>query len=279
MELLSFYALNIIVGAILATILGLYGSHVVSRNKTVETILLGQSIQVGILLGVIFGKSFTLDHDDHGLHAEILFSTVFTAVLYGVYEWISRTRKFAKTPILVTLYTVLVALSYLIIAASPIIESHMVKAFLGDIVTASKLELTIILIISLVFFVYFKIKNKILLIHSFDLSSFGQLLTLKHKKDYFYFNIIVLVLMIYSIHVLGIVFTLMMMIFPVTLMQFSRFTVKDLYFFIFLFAPSSVMLGFLLNVKFENFPTSSLMVMCYLGFGIVAALIKRNSNQ
>ena len=65
MELIQFYFLNLIVGAVLAITLGLYGAHTVARNKTMETILLGQSIQVGILLGVILGGLLTSDHDDH----------------------------------------------------------------------------------------------------------------------------------------------------------------------------------------------------------------------
>ncbi|MBC76010.1 MAG: hypothetical protein CME64_08330 [Halobacteriovoraceae bacterium] len=275
MELIGFYLLNIVVGAILSVILGLYGAHVVARNKTIETILLGQSIQVGILLGVILGKLLHIGHNDHGLHLEIIVSILFTCLLYGGYEWVTKSKKHAKTPILVSFYTFLVSLSYLIVAISPQIESHMVKAFLGDIVTASRLELYVIMALSLIFAVYFIVKQDRIKLQSFDLSSFGHLVSSTGRADYVFFNLIVLSLMIYSIHVLGIVFTLSMMIFPITISQFTKLTLNKLYLFIALFAPSSVVLGFVMNIQFEGLPTSSLMVMSYLGFGIVLILIQK----
>ncbi len=275
MELISFYLLNILVGAILSVVLGLYGSHVVARNKTIETILLGQSIQVGILLGVILGKLMEIGHNNHGLHLEIIISVLFTCLLYGTYEYVSKGKRFAKTPILVSFYTFLVSLSYLIVAISPQIESHMVKAFLGDIVTASKVELYVIFGLSLVFMAFFAIRQNQIKLQSFDLSSFGHLVSSSGKKDYVLFNLIVLSLMIYSIHVLGIVFTLSMMIFPITISQFTKFTLKQLYTFVIILAPTSVFLGFLLNIKYENLPTSSLMVISYLILGISFVILKR----
>lgn len=275
MEIISFYSLNILVGAFLAVVLGVYGANVVARGKTMEIVLLGQTIQVGILLGVIVNSLVFLDHDDHGLHLEIIVSVLFTVIVYGIYERLTKSRKFVKTPVLVLIYTVLLAVSYLVVAASPLVESHMVKAFLGDIVTASHTELYIVLVLAILSLIFFGNKRREILIQSFDVSLFGHLVTGKGKNIYWFFNIIILCLMIYSIHVLGIVFTLCMMILPITIAQFSNFSLSALYKFIWIASPISVLIGFIVNIQYEQFPTSSLITLSFLFIGIIVVFVKK----
>lgn len=273
MEIISFYFLNILVGALLALVLGLYGSHLVARNKTLEIILLGQSIQVGILIGVIVSSLVFQGHNDHGIHLEIIISILFTLLLFSFYEKITQTKKQIKTPFLVMLYTLLIAVSYLAISASPLVESHMVKAFLGDIVTASKFELYLILALSIAALFFFLMKKEVLTRQSFDLSSFGHLITNQNLKTYYVFNLMVVALMIYSIHVLGIVFTLVMMILPITLAQFNRLNLKGLYWWIALITPTSVLLGFTLNIQNDQYPTSPLIAMSLLALALGSNLL------
>lgn len=273
MEIISFYFLNILVGALLALVLGLYGSHLVARNKTLEIILLGQSIQVGILIGVIVSGLVFQGHNDHGIHLEIIISILFTLLLFSFYEKITQTKKQIKTPFLVMLYTLLIAVSYLAISASPLVESHMVKAFLGDIVTASKFELYLILALSIAALFFFLMKKEVLTRQSFDLSSFGHLITNQNLKTYYVFNLMVVALMIYSIHVLGIVFTLVMMILPITLAQFNRLNLKGLYWWIALITPTSVLLGFTLNIQNDQYPTSPLIAMSLLALALGSNLL------
>ncbi len=265
MDLVSFYSLNILVGAVLATVLGLFGAHVVARNKTIEVIFLGQSIQFGILLGVLLSGLLHLTHNDHGLHFEMLVSVFITVLIYSIYLWLSKNKKYVKTPLLVTIYSLLIGLSYVTVAASPLIESHMVKSFVGDIVTAARLELVIILFLSLSFLVFFLKFKRIITLQSFDLSMFGHLLTAKNRSIYVIFNIIILTLMIYSTHVFGLVFTICMMLFPITIIQFGKISLGLLYTMILILAPVSVLSGFLLNISYENLPTSGLVSVVYLG--------------
>jgi ABC-type Mn2+/Zn2+ transport system permease subunit len=276
-EIINFYSLNILVGAILSIALGLYGSHVVARDKTMEVVLLGQTIQVGILFGVIVNSIIFSHHDDHGLHLEIVVSVFFTIFVYGFYEKLTQEKKFIKTPVLVLFYTVLLSLSYLTVAASPLVESHMVKAFLGDIVTASKTELRLILLISVATLIFFRKKSREILLQSFDLSLFGHSSTLKAKDQSLFFNLIVLCLMIYSIHVFGIVFTICMMVLPVSIVQFSNSSVLGLYRFIYIASPLSVLIGFLFNIKLDQFPTSSLITISYVIISGGYLLIKKIS--
>ena len=260
MEIIFFYLPHILIGAFLSIVLGLYGSHLVAREKTLEIVFVGQTIQIGILMGVLISNLLFDSHDDHGFHIEMLSSGIFTVIFYLIYERVTKSKKFTKTPFLVLLYTSLIAFSYLIIAASPLIESHMVKSFLGDIVTASSLELKFISLMAL-FSLFYYVKNKQeILSTTFDIALFGHQITNKVSKIP-YFNIIVLLLMVYSIHVLGIVFTLTMMILPVTIIQFSNSRLNSLELFIYLISPISVITGFCLNIKFEQFPTSSLITL------------------
>ena len=273
MEIIQFYLPNILVGAILSIVLSLYGAHVVSRNKTVEVLLLGQSIQVGILIGVILTSVFFSLHQDHGVHPEMLVSLFFTAIIYAIYQKLTRLKKYAKTPTLVLILTLLMALSYLIVAASPLVESHMVKSYLGDIVTASKFELYAICAFSFCsLFFYWKKKNEIEL-QSFDMAMFGHLISSSGVSTYWLFNFLVLVLMVSSIHILGIVFTLCMMIFPITIAQFSNFTVSQFIKYIILTSPLSVIVGFILNIQYEHFPTSGLITIANLILGTIAVYV------
>ena len=157
--------------------LGLFGAHVVARNKTVEIVLLGQGIQVGILIGYIVTALYNDNHDDHGLHFEILVSVIFTMILYSIYSFLTRSKGSIKTPVLILGYTLLLATSYLVVAISPLVESHMVKAFLG---------------------------RKTLRSQSFEISLFDHLQSSEGKCIHYLFNTVVMILMIYSIHVLGI---------------------------------------------------------------------------
>lgn len=268
MEMIQFYLPNIIVGALLSIVLSLYGAHVVSRNKTVEVLLLGQSIQVGILLGVIITSFLFSFHQDHGFHPEMLVSLFFTIIIYGIYHKLTRFKKYAKTPVLVLHLTFLMALSYLIVAASPLVESHMVKSYLGDIVTASIYELAAIFIFSLIALAFYWTKKREIELQSFDVSLFGHLISSRDGRVYWYFNFIILGLMIFSIHVLGVVFTLCMMIFPITLVQFSSFSVSQFNKYIFISSPLSVLIGFLLNMQYEHLPTSGLITLVNLLLGL-----------
>ncbi len=273
MEIVFFYGLNILVGAVLAIVLGLFGAHVVARNKTVEIVLLGQGIQVGILIGYIVTALYNDNHDDHGLHFEILVSVIFTMILYSIYSFLTRSKGSIKTPVLILGYTLLLATSYLVVAISPLVESHMVKAFLGDIVTASKVELKIILVFSIAAFGFFMGKRKTLRSQSFEISLFDHLQSSEGKCIHYLFNTVVMILMIYSIHVLGIVFTLCMMILPITLIQFAKSGINGLFYFILICAPLSVFGGFLLNIKYENMPTSPLIALLFLIFGVSFSLL------
>lgn len=265
--------MNIFVGAILSIALGLYGAHVVARGKTLEVVLLGQSIQVGILIGVVVISYLFQTHDDHSFHPEIIVSFFFSVIIYSLYEKLTSRKKHAKTLVLVALYSTLIAGSYLVVAASPLVESHMVKSYLGDIVTASQEELVSVLVLTLASLGYFWKKQKILLKQSFEQALFGHSLDSVSARQPFIFNLIVLGLMLGSVHVLGIIFTLSMMILPVFVFQFGRFKLSQLYTLIILLSPLCVVLGFILNIKLESFPTSALIATTYLYLAIIISQI------
>ena len=269
MEIIQFYLPNIIVGAILSLVLSLYGAHVVSRNKTVEVLLIGQSIQVGILIGVVLISILFSHHQDHGIHPEMLISLIFTIILYALYHRLTRLKKYAKTPIIVLMLTVLMAMSYLIVAASPLVESHMVKSYMGDIVTASRIELYGILIFSILALAFFGYKKNQIEKQSFDVALFGHLISSNGRQVYWGFNFLVLGLMVSSIHVLGLVFSLCMMIFPITLAQLSNFDSRKFTIYILFTSPLSVIVGFILNIKFEQFPTSAIVTISNLIIGVI----------
>lgn len=273
MELIQFYALNIFVGALLSIALGLFGAHVVARGKTLEVVLIGQSIQVGILVGVVVINYLFQTHDDHSFHPEIIVSLFFTFAIYSLYEKLTTRKKHTKTLVLVALYATLIAGSYIVVAASPLVESHMVKSYLGDIVTASGPELISVLLLTIFSLLYFWKRKKKFLMQSFDQSLFGHSLDSAKPSDNIIFNLIVLGLMLSSVHVLGIIFTLSMMILPIFVFQFGTFTLRQLNLVVVILSPICVLLGFVLNIRLESFPTSALITISYLYLAIIVSQI------
>ena len=108
---------------------------------------------------------------------------------------------------------------------------------------------------------------------SFDQSLFGHSLDSAKPSDNIIFNLIVLGLMLSSVHVLGIIFTLSMMILPIFVFQFGTFTLRQLNLVVVILSPICVLLGFVLNIRLESFPTSALITISYLYLAIIVSQI------
>lgn len=259
MEMLKFYALNIVVGCFMAVSLGHYGIHLVGRRKSLETLMIGQTMQFGIIFGafitsIIFAESDFLHEEHFGLFASLILAALF----YILHGKVSSIWPFLKTEFSLIIIILSIALSHIFTAINPLIESHFVRSFVGDIVTASRVENYLLLIITIICSIYFFINRDKILSITIDHGLYGR----SGQKKYFIFDIFVFVLMCISIHVFGLLFSLGMLLVPIIFFNLLRaVTHSKMLLYIVIFNSFSVIFGFLLNTYYENLPTSPVIVL------------------
>jgi zinc transport system permease protein len=267
MEMLEFYALSILVGVVLAVSLGLLGIHLVIRQKSLETLMIGQTMQLGIIVGAF--ASSILWHEAkiiHEGHIGVLISLGLAGFIYFLHGHLSKKWYQLKTELALIAIILSIAMTHVLTALNPLIESHFVRSFVGDIVTASQGENYFLIIVGVLSLIYFLGFRRKLFEDSLDLGLYGDL---GHKRVYG-FEFVLFLTMGLSIHVFGLMFTLACLLVPTILMSLSKsISYKNLILNIVIGNSLAVMGGFLLNIQFENLPTSpSIVILLSLIFSL-----------
>lgn len=272
MEVISFYWPNILAAMVLVLILGRIGTHLVARNQSLEVILLGQSFQSGILVGALFlswiERSF---HSEHGIHLESIISLIFAAIVHYVYLRLSRNFRTYKTEIALVLFVLLVSFAHFIVSISPVIEFHMIKAAVGDIVTISKIESIFILLIFIVTFLYFLKRENQYLDRTIDIALFNK--ATNNKKE-FSFTIIVYLIIFLSVHHFGTLFTMAVSLIPA--LSFAMKCVeRRLFKYLLMLNLISVPLNFLFLNFWDRIPTTVIIVfVCLINSVMFTKVVK-----
>lgn len=273
MELLSFYLGSIIASILLLLTLGLIGYHLTARGQSLEVLLVGQEFQTSILLAAFLVSILPhLHYDHHGIHLEILFTLILTILFHVIFKQLFRHRSHIKTEGVVGAIIILMGLNQLVVLISPLIEMHMVKSFIGDIVTVSKAESYFVSILSFIAFITLIKKNNVFYEDSLEISLFGKV-TKKRGTEVF-FNTITLIMMLFSVHHFGVLFTLGAILIPGLINSYFRLTKKDLFIQLFLGAYSPV-LAFILTTYNDRLPTTVLILFIMFGINIVFGFIRR----
>jgi ABC-type Mn2+/Zn2+ transport system permease subunit len=259
MEMLKFYFLNIIVGCLMAVVLGHYGIHLVGRRKTLETLMIGQTMQLGIIMGAfitsIFFHNTGVVHEEHiGLVVSLLLS----GLIYFLHGRLSNKWYYLKTELSLFIIILSIAFSHVLTALNPLIESHLVRSFVGDIVTASEMENYFILFITILCGAYFFFNKKRILDESIDYGLYGFIL----NKKAVLFEVVIFVIMCLCIHVFGLLFTLGMLLIPIIAFNMvGSFKYHKMLMTVAFINIVAVISGFSLNIQFENLPTSPTIVI------------------
>lgn len=259
MELIQFYWPNLIAGFLLSLSLGLIGIHTIARNQSLESFVLGQELQSGIIFGAFFLNLIDM-HADHGFHWESIFSLLLAIVLHLFFFLLIKRYNLIRIELSIAYVFILLALNNLFMSLDPMIEGHMVNSLLGDIVTASKVESLLIGALSLAFIFYGLIKRQDILADSVEYALFNEGHT---KKSHQFF---LLIFMSLSVHILGLVFTLCMLLLTPLCMLMAK--IKNYQFaiiFVMLINGLSVVIGFAgLGIN-DRVPTSvSIVLVCAL---------------
>ncbi len=221
MEILNFYWTNILAAIVLVFVLGQIGRHLIGRNQSMEIMLLGQEFQTSILMAALTLSLFeTGEHSDHDFHQEVILTLIFVLAYHFVYLGLVKKYRSYRVEGAIVLMIMLMGFSHLVVLLSPVVEFHMVKSYLGDIVTVSKFESLLITVVSITSgFVLWK-NNKNIKLDTLEIALFNK--ATKKRKSSSIFSVLVLLLMLFSIHLFGSLFTVGAMIIPAFISSIFR---------------------------------------------------------
>ena len=274
--LLDLYKWALVSGVLSAMALSLLGSHLASRDQSLQSLSVSQAATVGVLLG----SALFVGHDETLLSGLIPVMTGFilASVIFFLGERLVANRRAAKTSVFLVLFTVLLALSYWIISYFPALEGHMAQAFFGDLVTLSGtamwLSSAVSLIALFVLLRYWKRFSN----DSFNIPIIGTAY-LNGRNSLWAFNGLSLLLITSSIYSVGLLFTMACLFLPTVIFSYSRKASLRLHFvFVVTVAAVSTVAGFILTLVFERFPTVPTVVMVMLLLGVLLLGISNRSK-
>lgn len=263
MEVLTFYWPNLVAGLFLSLSLGLIGIHTIARNQALDSFVLGQELQSGIIFSA-FLLSLVGSHVDHGFHVESFFSLGLAIVFHLFFTLIVKKFHLIRLEFSIVYVFLLIAINNLFMSLNPLIEGHMVNSMLGDIVTASKLESVLISLLSIAFILFYFFQAKIFLKESIDIALFSEE---KQKRSH---QLVLIIFMSLSVHILGLVFTLSMLLMtPIFVLMNRMKSLNTSTALILVFNGLSVVIGFSGLGLNDRIPTSVMIVLSLLIMNLI----------
>lgn len=227
MEIIDFYLSNIVAGSLLVVLLGGLGSHAIARNQSLDVMLLGQEFQTSILISAVFLNYFIFDgHDEHGFHLETLISLLLVCIIHFCFAKVLRNKNQYKVEAAIVGIVLLMGVSQLVVALAPSIEFHMVKSFVGDIVTVSRYESVTVATLTVICLIVLNLKNKAIFKDSLEIALFNKIIFKRYS--YYAYNILLLVSMLFSIHLFGSLFTIGAILIPSFVCTFLRLNIREI---------------------------------------------------
>ncbi len=222
--IITFYWPNIIAGILLVFTLGLFGRHLVGRNQSMEIMLLGQEFKTSILIASILATIIESgEHTEHSIHLETIVALLCVAFFHFCYYRLIKKRAY-KIEGAIVFITILIALDHLIVLFSPLVEFHMIKSALGDIVTVSKVESFFVIVSTILIALFYNFRKKEFNKDTLEIALFNK--RTKKSNDYYFFNLSVMFLMLVSIHLFGTIFTVGALIIPALITSYFNLSTQ-----------------------------------------------------
>jgi zinc/manganese transport system permease protein/iron/zinc/copper transport system permease protein len=145
LELLVIYKYSLPATIIMATVLALVGAQWTARGKSEQIFVLGQGISLGVVLGLIINILMAKD-----FHELSLICGFFVGWLtLSLTEFLIQQRS-TRGHVYLTLFVFFLALTYLLSAITPSLETHLAAAYFGDIAVMSDFAAKIIMVTGLI---------------------------------------------------------------------------------------------------------------------------------
>jgi len=282
-ELLALYQWALFSGVLSATALALLGSHLASRDQSLQSLSVSQAATVGVLLSAALLVGHDAEHTDNLL--PIIGGIILATTVFFFGERLVANRRTAKTSVFLVMFTVLLALSYWIISYFPALEGHMAQAFFGDLVTLSGTAMWISSVISLLALLLLLRYWNVFANDSFNIPIIG-VAYLNGKISLYAFNAISLLLITSSIYSLGLLFTIACLFLPTVIFSYVQQPSLRLHLLlVIILAAVSTVCGFIMTLYFDRFPTVPTVVLVMLFLGLLLLMLvnlfysKKNSCE
>lgn len=164
LELLQIYKWSLPSSVLMAAALALVGAQWTAREKSAQIFVLGQGSSLGIVLGLVC--NILLGTDFHWL--SLLLGLTLGWLTLFLSDLVIE-KKSDRNHIYLTLFVFFLALTYLITALTPSLESHMASAYFGDLAVMSDSLGKISLLAALLFAGFVLLNWRRLTLISFEL--------------------------------------------------------------------------------------------------------------
>jgi ABC-type Mn2+/Zn2+ transport system permease subunit len=134
------FLFHIPAAALCAAALAAAGSHLATRQRTLQSLCLAQGAELGALASVLVAYTTHTALEEAQTWWSLGGGLVGALVAGGLASRVGRTRASSRTPRLFSTWIVLVAVTHLAVALHPALESHLARVFLGDLATLSDAE-------------------------------------------------------------------------------------------------------------------------------------------
>lgn len=287
-ESIWLYKWTILSALAISPALALIGAQSLARGWSLRAMVVGQGTSFGTYLGILVVGWLGWVHDsghpveDFQQFLIILLVSVFVAAAIGLITiWIEnrvlRSGDPVRPQVVMAFFTLLLAMSALIVALSPHLESHLASAFTGDLSTASDLEsrLTFGLGLGVLGWIWWKWQN-------LSQSAFARVVLLKESSGArqleAMFSVLALIAMALTVHALGVLFVLGSLFVPSSALILSSRKSQSLVQFRWQLVATSIIgaaIGFVASLIATTLPTAPLIVFFQAIVGLAVGLVSR----
>lgn len=265
-ELLQIYSWSLPASIVMAIVLALIGAQWIAREKSSQIFVLGQASSLGIVLGLTFNLLW--QHDVHFLN---LFSGLILGVLTLLFseKWVES--KSDRHHIYLTLFVLFMALTYLITAVTPSLETHMAAAYFGDLAVMStagaQFSLTLgALLLALLLWKWRELTQK-----SFKIVN--RSLVAKNRWDFF-FDFSSLLVSTVAIQNMGYLFSMGSLFIGTSFASRVSRNLKDFTLRVIFIAGTGTALGFCLSLLSTSLPTVPCILLTQICVGFLSYMKK-----
>ncbi|QDK39096.1 metal ABC transporter permease [Bdellovibrio sp. NC01] len=263
LELLQIYKWSLPSSIVMAAALALVGAQWTAREKSAQVFVLGQGSSLGIVLGLV--ANILMGTDFHWL--SLLFGLTLGWLTLVISDFAIE-KKSDRNHIYLTLFVFFLALTYLMTAITPSLESHMAAAYFGDLAVMSDATGQLALVAAALFTGFVLTYWRQLTHISFELVN--QSLIHRSWKNRI-FDVGTLLLTTLAIQGMGYLFTIGSLFISTSFASNKARNLKRYTVGVFLISTLGCFLGFCLSLLSTNLPT----VPCVLIGQIIVGFIVR----
>lgn len=268
MELLALYTWTLIAGVLAAPVLALLGIQLATRDRSMQTLCVGQGALVGVLLGL--GLLHQWEDTWIGSIGPFFSAVLVSALTFVGTDILVSKRMASKNTLFTFVFALLLAMGNLVSAVFAALESHMAQIYFGDLATLSILNSKIVIGASIVSLSILVLGFRSISNRSFELAIYGGTAdNQKSDRSLVLFKLLTLIVLCFSVQFVGFLYTIALLFLPTAILSFLKN--KQLKVHAVLCAVTSalsVLIGFSLSLKFTRLPTVPTIVAVLFGLGL-----------